>query len=167
METRVLTKRDIILGDYHVFHARKVAADKIRPFTQDDVDNVNNEFLQDIEGVYFFDLEGRRHDVVLGKCLVIGTSPDDRRATTQEKVERYRIPISSPDTQGFRLYRLKHPRPLSSYDIPHPFDLDNDNGAALWQCRNATGGYVVWDGDPHSSLRVIQREIFDKTYERD
>lgn len=166
METRVLTKRDIILGNYRVFHARKVAPDRIRAFTQEDVDNVNNEFQQDVEGTYFFDLEGRRHSVEVGKCLVVGTGPEDRRSTSQEKVERYREPISTPDAQGFQLYRLKKPRPLSCYDIPHPFDLYNENGAARWQCRHPNGGYVVWDGDPTSSMRVIQREIFDQTYER-
>ena len=153
MEIRVLTKQDVI--DYPSFIAKKVAPDRIRVFTSDDIDNVHNEFLQDESGTHFFDLEGRRHQVEMGKCLVIGTSPEDRRTTLLEKVERYRYPISSLDGEGFRLYRLKDPRLLTCYDIPHPFDLDNGNGTAQWQCRHPTGGYVVWDGDPASSMRVI------------
>ena len=164
MEIRVLTKQDVI--GYPGFIAKKVAPDRIRPFTQIDVDNTHNEFQQDERGTHFFDLEGRRHQVELGKCLVIGASPEDRRATSLEKVERYRYPVSSVDGEGFRLYRLKQPRMLTCYDIPYAFDLDNQNGAAHWQCRHPAGGYVVWDGDPASVMRVIQREIFDQTYER-
>lgn len=166
MDTRVLTKQDILTGNYPGFMAKKIAPDRIRAFTSEDVRNDRNEFQQDELGTHFFDLEGRRHQVEMGKCLVIGTSPDDRRATTLEKVERYRYPISLPDGEGFRLYRLREPRLLTCYDIPHAFDLDNQNGAARWQCRHPTGGYVVWDGDKAHSLRVIQREIFDQTYER-
>jgi hypothetical protein len=166
MEIRVLTKQDILTGNYPSFKAMKVAPDRIRAVTSEDVRNDRNEFQQDERGTHFFDLEGRRHQVEMGKCLVIGTSPEDRRATSQEKVDRYRYPVSSVDGEGFRLYRLKDPRVLICYDIPHAFDLDNQNGAARWQCKHPTGGYIVWDGNPASSMRVIQREIFDQTYER-
>lgn len=165
MDTRILTRVDI-LGNYPSFLARKAVADRIRPFTQEDVDNIHNEFLQDGGGTHFFDLEGRRHQVKLGLCLCIGIGPQDRRSTSQQKVDRYRYPISPPDEEGFRLYRLKEPRLLTCYDIPHPFDLDNENGTALWQCRHPTGGYVVWDGEQTNSMRVIQRDIFEQTYVR-
>ena len=165
-EPVILTKQDILTGGYTSFMAKKAVADRIRPFTQNDVDNVHQEFEQDEHGTYFLDLEGRRHGVELGRCLVIGVSAEDRRTTSQEKVDRYRYPVSSADEEGFRLYQLKEPRLLTCFDIPHPFDLDNENGAARWQCRHQACGYVVWDGQNASGMRVIQRDIFEKTYKR-
>ena len=98
--------------------------------------------------------------------LVIGTSAEDRRTMLREKVERYRYSVSPADEEGFRFYQLREPRLLTCFDIPHPFLLDNENGAARWQCRHPTGGYVVWDGQKASVMRVIQRDIFEKTYQR-
>src|SRR5437667_1621315 len=108
MEIRVLTRQDIL--SYPSFMAKKIAPDRIRPFTPEDVQNLHHAFLQDERGTHFFDLEGRRHQVELGRCLCIGISPEDRRATSQEKVDRYRYPVSAVDREGFRLYRLKEPR---------------------------------------------------------
>lgn len=165
-EPVILTKQAILTGGYASFRARKVAPDKIRPLMPEDVRNERGEFLQDEQGTYFFDLEGRRHEVRLGRCLVIGVSAEDRRTTSPEKVDRYRYPVSPADEEGFRQYQLKEPRLLTCFDIPHSFLLDNENGAALWQCRCSTGGYVVWDGQPTSVMRVIQRSIFGQTYEK-
>jgi hypothetical protein len=160
----ILTRQEILA--YSNFTARKVATDKIRPFTEDDVSNVRGEFQQDDGGTFFLDLEGRRHQVILGRCLCIGTSPEDRRTTPQEKVDLYRYPVSDEDEEGFRFYRLKAPRSLTCYDISHPFLLDNENGGQLWHCPDPTGGYVVWDLQPANPMRVVQRAIFDQTYER-
>jgi hypothetical protein len=165
-EPSILTKQDIIMGNYSSFIAKKAVPDRIRPFTEDDVKNVRNEFQQDNGGTFFLDLEGRRHQVELGLCLCIGTSAQDRRTTSKAKVDLYRSPISGTDEEGFRLYQLKQARHLTCFDIPHAFDLDNENGTQLWQCRHSTGGYVVWDGQLTHSMRVIQRDIFEQTYER-
>lgn len=165
-EPRVLTKEVVLGGSYLKFIAKKVALDRIRPFTQDDVDNIHGEFFQDEQETYFFDLEGRRHKVRIGYCLCIGTSLEDRRATAQKKVDLYRDPVSELDEEGFRLYKLKEPRPLTCFDIPHPFYLDNQNETQLWECLHPKGGYIVWDEkQPELPLRVIQRDIFDITYE--
>lgn len=162
----MLTRQDI-MSNYSSFIAKKATLDRIRPFTLDDVNNVHHQFQQDQEGTFFFDLEGRRHQVELGRCLVIGTRPEDRRTTTPEKVNRYRVPVGEADGEGFQFYRLKEPRLLTCFDIPHAFALDNQNGGQVWHCPALDGGYVVWDHlQPDSPMRVIQRDIFHQTYER-
>ncbi len=163
---KMLKAQDVF--SYPRFLAKKVAPTRIRPFIEDDVQNVNGEFLQDARGTFFWDLEQRRQRVEIGRCLLVGTSPQDRWTTSTESVVRDRVAIGPADEDGFRLYVIKDPTSLTCFDINHAFSFDPGDGTTPWICENPAGGYIVWNGiaDEGSTMRVVQRPIFNLTYER-
>jgi hypothetical protein len=162
----MLTPRDVTL--YPRLTAKKVAPTRIRPFTDEDVKNVHNEFLRDQSGTYFWDLEQRRQKVEIGRCLLVGVRPQDRWTSSEASVARERVAIGPADEAGFRRYLLKDPTPLTCFDIDHAFSLDNEDGKEPWTCDDASGAYVTWNGimGQGSIMRVVQRAIFEQTYQR-
>lgn len=129
---------------------------KIRPLTQEDVERF---------GPFFLDLEQRKQPVAIGRFLCVGAL-GEQWTTSDASLERDREPISPPDAEGFRLYKMKHPAVLRCFDIPHAFALDVGVGRELWECHDVGGCYVTWNGvdGEGSVMRVIQRKAFEATY---
>ncbi len=113
---------------------------------------------------FFYDLEGRRHDLTTERCICIG--PDGERWTTsQQSLERDRYPISEEDAEGYRLYLMRNPKAIQCFDISFPFALISKG--ETWTCENANGGMITWNGKQgeDGDMRVIARTIFEQTYE--
>jgi hypothetical protein len=166
-EMKRLTPKEVMT--YPQFPARKTAPTKIRSFTEEDVENVRGEFQQDAEGTFFLDLENRRQKVEVGRCLCVGTSPQDRWTSSQKRVDQERVAVGPADEAGFRRYVMKNPTRLTCFDIGHPFALDNEDGKEAWECQDPSGGYITWNRvtGQGSIMRVVQRTPFDATYERE
>ena len=95
----------------------KEAPTKIRPLTQADIENM---------GPFFLDLEQRRQEVAIGRYLCVGPL-GEQWTTSGRSLERDREAISDPDVEGFRLYRMKNPKPLRCFEIGYAFALDTSN----------------------------------------
>lgn len=114
----------------------------------------------------FYDLEGRKHEVVVGRCICIG-SEGERWTCSIASVDRDRYPIGEQDEHGYQEYKMKQPRPLRCFDISFPFTLVVP-GKVPWSCQDVAGAIITWNGEvqEHLDMRIIQRSIFEKTYER-
>lgn len=154
----ILTAEGVV-ANHHPERWCKTASTRIKKIlTQADIQAEPDPF--------FFDLEGRRHEVTIGRCICIGVE-GERWTSSLASVERERIPVSEADEQGYREYRMKEPTPVLCFDIPFPFML-RLAGKADWHCSDPTGAFITWNGKTGTDLdmRVIKRSIFEKTYEQ-
>jgi hypothetical protein len=112
----------------------------------------------------FMDLEGRKHELKVGRCICIGVE-GEMWTCSLASLERERIPVGEPDEQGYQDYQQKHPLTLLCFDVPTAFTLLLPKGEP-WVCEDLSGGIVTWNGEWGDKLimRVIQRSIFHKTY---
>ncbi|QBD77993.1 hypothetical protein EPA93_19130 [Ktedonosporobacter rubrisoli] len=132
--------------------------------TNEDVHYIR-ELREQFQNGEFIDLEGRVHQLVRGRVLFKGVK-DEFWMGGLEKFNKERELLSDalPDPEGFRQYRMKNPVPLHCYLLEFPFRLND--GRTIWEIAAPQGAIVTWDGWYGSALdvRVIQRDIFDKTY---
>jgi len=153
----ILQPIDVLEGNYERFFAIKTAGTWIKKLrTQEDVDSAMGERS-------FFDLEGKEHQVIIGRCICVGEA-GERWTSSIASVERDRFPFGEPDGNGYQLHYILHPRPIACFVLPFAFDLLT--AKRTWHCE--TSGIVTWNGKYADELdmRVIQREIFDATYTR-
>lgn len=151
---QILTPEQV-LAAYHPTHWVKTASTRIKIIDEADVQKETS----------FLDLEGRRHEVRIGRCLCIGPQ-DERWTCSVESLERDRYPITDEDAEGYREYKMKHPRPVRCFEIPFPFVL-RINGED-WRCDDVAGGMITWNGKIGDRLvmRVIARSAFLLSYSR-
>jgi hypothetical protein len=155
-ELEVLTP-EIVIRRYQWTSWVKNTPTKIRPFTEQDRTTI---------GPTFCDLEGREHQVIVGRALCVGLQ-GERWTTSIASLERDRVAVSGPDSEGFRLYQMRNPQPVKVFDVPHPFMLVVRGES--WSCEDAVGGYITWNGKQGAELvmRVNQRSTFQATYAQD
>jgi hypothetical protein len=144
-----LTAEDV-LATLTFRRAVKTAPVRIRPFTEEDVRTI---------GPSFFDLEQRPQRVEVGRYLCIGSS--NEQWTCSEKSMAARLPISKPDSEGFRLYVQRDPQPVFVTLIDGPFCL-----TLLSDRWESEAGVITWNGQRGDNLimRVVEKNIFYQTY---
>jgi len=152
----MLQPKDVLEGSYERFYATKTSGTWIKKLlTQEDVDSVDE--------TSFFDLEGREHQVVIGRCICRGVN-GERWSSSLASVERDRYAVGEPDAQGYQLHYMVRPNPVLCFAIPHRFGLIGEKG--IWLCKER--GFITWNGKQGKELdmRVIEYDIFESTYTR-
>ena len=157
---RILTPEQVITHyQYRIW--RKTASTRIKQIlTEVDVQAELEPF--------FFDLEGRRHEIKIGRCICRGVE-GERWTTSVESLLRDRYPVGEKDADGYQEYKMKNPRAVFCFDIPFPFIL-RIAGKADWQCSDTVGAIITWNGETENKLldmRVVKKSVFEKTYEQD
>lgn len=144
------TPEDVILTR-SFRRALKTAPTKIRPITEADIAQIGSSFL---------DLEGREQRVEIGRYLCVGVQGE--RWTCSQKSMDERKAISDLDEEGYRLYIQRDPQPVLVTLVNEPFRLTMPDGD-VWTSQ---AGAITWNGQ-HVDLimRVVERSIFDQTYE--
>jgi hypothetical protein len=113
---------------------------------------------------FFFDLEGRRHEVAIGRCICVGIE-GERWSCSLESLERDRYPVGDEDAQRYRPYKMRNPRPVRCFDLMYPFVLIISQKSP-WQCPDEEGAIITWNGEIGDKLdmRVVKRSVFLRTY---
>jgi hypothetical protein len=149
---RILTPEDVIQR-YPYTLCLKYASTRIKIIDETDI----------AREASFLDLEGRTHEVKLGRCICIG-SQGERWTCSVESLKRDRYPVSESDAQGYRDYKMKQSQSVHCFDLPFPFTLLHKGE---WLCEESSGGIITWNGQHGEALdmRVVRRGVFTATYQ--
>jgi hypothetical protein len=132
---------------------RKVASFRLRarPLTQEDVEQ-RAGVIHTLEGPEAFEP---------GDVLARGIQGEEYPISPQAFGRLYDVETREPDPQGFALYR---PAPLvhQAVQISEPFTLERADGGFF---TGKAGDYVVRTLGLEGA-RIVDRSIFEQTYER-
>ena len=145
---------ELVIDLYPFPVALKTAPTLCRPITARDIA---------VMGDAFTDLEGTTQRVEIGRWLCKGVQGELWTCSEKSMGEREIFLGTYVDSEGFTLYRMRHPSPVHATVLTEPFTLDVRG--KKWSGQE-DGGVITWNGETGEALlmRVITRGIFDATY---